>query len=116
MLSKLKGYNTITACCHTAAGLSNNKTLQTLDLNYCRLTDKCVKDLFSGLNSYLKELNIGGNDSITENGLGLLSGNLTTLSGLRCLRIPHHLESSINTVFSEINEQRKNGLPMIEMT
>ena len=61
--------NTITDCRHIAAGLSNNTTLQTLALSYCGLTDKSVNDLSSGLNNYIRELIIGGNDSIRESGL-----------------------------------------------
>ena len=109
-------FNTITDCRHIAAGLSNNKTLQTLDLSYCSLTDKSVNDLSSGLNNYIRELNIDGNDSITESGLRTFARHLTTLSGLRRLLVPSHLESIINTLFSEVNEERRrNGLPKIEV-
>ena len=109
-------FNTITDCRHIAAGLSNNKTLQTLDLSLCSLTDKSVNDLSSGLNNYIRELYIGGNDSITESGLRTFARHLTTLSGLRRLRIPGRLRSTINTVFSEVNEERRrNGLPKIEV-
>ena len=85
--------NTINDCCHIAAGLSNSKTLQTLVLYNSDLTDKSVNDLSSGLNNYIKELDICGYNSITENGLRTLAGHvhLTTLFGLRLLRIPHHL-------------------------
>ena len=35
---------------------------------------------------------------------------------MRRLIIPHHLESSINTVFNEANEERRrNGLPEIRV-
>ena len=108
--------NTITDCRHIAAGLSNNKTLQKLDLSCCGLTDKSVNDLSSGLNNYIRELNIGGNASITESGLRTFARHLTTLSGLRRLWIPYNLRSTINTVFSEVNEEkRRNGLPKIEV-
>ena len=108
--------STITDCCHIAAGLSNNKTLQTLNLYHCDLTDKSVNDLSSGLNNYIKELRIHGNDSITESGLRTFARHLTTPSGLRRLWIPRHLKSTINTVFSEVNkERRRNGLPKIEV-
>ena len=101
---------------HIAAGLSNNKTLQTLDLSYCGLTDKSVNDLSSGLNNYIKELHIDSNDSITESGLRTFARHLTTFSGLRRLIIPLHLRSTINTVFSEVNEERRrNGLPKIQV-
>ena len=109
--------NTITDCCHIAAGLSNNKTLQILVLHCCGLTDKSVNDLSSGLNNYIRELYIGGNGLITESGLRTFARHLTTLSGLRRLWIPNHLKSTINTVFSEVNEERRrNGLPEIEVT
>ena len=108
--------NTITDCRHIAAGLSNNKTLQTLDLYDCGLTDKSINDLSSGLNNYIRELYIDGNRSITESGLRTFARHLTTLSGLRCLLIPRHLRSTINTVFSEVNEERRrNGLPKIKV-
>ena len=108
--------NTITDCRHIAAGLSNNKTLQKLDLYGCSLTDQSVNDLCSGLNNYIRELNIGSNVSITESGLRTFARHLTTLSGLRRLWIPSHLESTIKTVFSEVNEERRrNGVPKIEV-
>ena len=108
--------NTITDCRHIAAGLSNNKTLQKLELYDCGLTDKSVNDLSSGLNNYIRELNIGGNNSITESGLRTFARHLTTLSAFRRLWVPRHLKSTINTVFSEVNEERRrNGLPKIEV-
>ena len=108
--------NTITDCRHIAAGLSNNKTLRKLSLYGCGLTDKSVNDLSSGLNNYIRELNIDGNDSITESGLRTFARHLATPSGLRRLLIPHHLMFTINTVFSEVNEERRrNGLHKIEV-
>ena len=87
-----------------------------MDLYHCGLTDKSVNDLSSGLNNYIRELYIGGNDSITESGLRTFARHLTNLSGLRHLWIPGHLESTINTVFSGVNEEsRRNGLPKIEV-
>ena len=75
-----------------------------------------MQELSTGLNNYIEELNIGSNKPITENGLGILVRHLTTLSGMRGLIIPYHLESSINTVFSEVNEERRrNGLPEIKV-
>ena len=107
--------NLITNCRHIAAGLSNNKTLETLDLYNCCLTDKHVNDLSSGLNNYIKELNISGN-TLTESGLRTFARHLITLSGLRYLWIPPYLRSTIDTVFSEVNEERmRNGLPKIEV-
>ena len=108
--------NMITDCRHISAGLSNNKTLQTLDLYHCGLTDKSINDLSSGLNNYIRELHIDGSDSITESGLRTFARHLSTLSGLRLLWIPYDLRSTINTVFSEVNEERRrNGLPKIEV-
>ena len=98
-----------------ATGLSNKK-LRKLYLYKCDLTDKSMEDLSAGLNNYVERLNIVGNDSITENGLKILARRLTTLSGIRYMGIPKHLKSSINSVFSEVNEERRrNGLPEIEV-
>ena len=109
--------NQLFDCHHIAAGLSNNKTLRVLWLICCGLTDSSIETLSLGLNNYIEEVHIGSNDSITENGLRILAKHLFTLSGLRCLRIPCHLESSITTVFSDSNaERRKNGLLEIEVT
>ena len=75
-----------------------------------------MEDLSAGLNNYIEYLNIGGNASITKNGLRILTGRLTTLSGMRRLWIPFYLKCSMNTVFSEVNkERRRNGLPEIEV-
>ena len=99
----------------TAVGLSN-KTLRGLYLSKCGLTDKSVEDLSAGLNNYIEELHIHGNNSITENGLNILARHLTTLSRMGQLVIPKHLKSSINTVFSEVNKERKrNRLPKIKV-
>ena len=110
--------NKVTDCCHIAAGLSNNKALRKLFLRRCGLTDKCLEDLFTGLNNSIEYLNIRGNESVTEKGLKVFARHLTTLSGLRNLKIPAHLqlEPSINTVFSEVNEERRRiGLPEIKV-
>ena len=108
--------NMITDCHHIAAGLSNNKTLQTMVLFESGLTDKSVIDLSSGLNNYIRELHLHANYLSTESGLRTFARHLTTLSGFRCLWIPGHLRSTINTVFSEVNEERRrNRLPKIEV-
>ena len=108
--------NTITDCRHIAVGLSSNKSLQTLDLHNCGLTDKSVNDLSSGLNNYIRGLHIYGVGSITESGLRTFARHLTHLFGLSCLSIPYPLRSAINTVFSEVNEERRrNGLPKIKV-
>ena len=109
--------NIVTDCNHIAAGLSNNKTLRTLILRHCSLTDQSIQALSTGLNNYIEELNIGDNNLITENGLEIFARHLTTLSGLRRLIMPNNLESSINSVFSEVNEERRrNGFPKIKLT
>ena len=109
-------HNTVTNCHHIAAGLSNNKTMRILSLNRCNLTDQSIHEVSTGLNDYIEELNIGGNATITENGIGKLVRCLTFLSGMKCLIIPYHLKLSINTMFSEANEERrKSGLPEIEV-
>ena len=109
-------FNKVTDCSHIAAGLLNNQTLSTLRLSHCRLTDQSIQELSTGLNNYTEGLNIGGNDLITENGLGILVRRLTTLPGVRRLIIPYHFKSSINTVFREVNEERRrNGLPEIKV-
>ena len=106
--------NKITNYRSIAAGLSKNSTLRELLLCCCGLTDKCVRDLSTGLNNYIQVLNIAYNDSITENGLNILVRRLTTLSGMRQLTISSHLVSSITPVLNEINEERRrNGLPEI---
>ena len=82
----------------------------------CALTDKCLEDLSTGLNDYIQHLNIGGNYSITVSGLNILVRCLTTLLGMRQLKIPPRLVSSITQVLNEVNEERrKNGLPEIEL-
>ena len=108
--------NKITDCHSIAAGLSNNRTLRVLWMCDCGLTDKCVEDLSTGLNNYIQDLDISGNDSITEDGLNVLVRRLTTLSGMRLLEIPSHLVSPITPVLNEVNEERRrNGLPEIEL-
>ena len=111
----LQGYE-ITDCHSIAAGLSKNRTLRELILYDCGLTDKCVEDLSTGLNNYIQDFDIYGNDSITEDGLNVLVRRLTTLSGMRQLTIPSQLVSSITSVLNEVNEERRrNGLPEIKL-
>ena len=106
--------NEITDWQSIAAGLSKNRTLRELGMRGCGLTDKCVGDLSAGLNNYIQHLNIVSNDSITESGLNTLVRRLTTLSGMRQLKIPSFLVSSITPVLNEVNEKRRrNGLPEI---
>ena len=99
-----------------AAGLSKNKALKTLLLFSSRLTNTDVEDLSRGLNNYVEELDISENYLVTIKGLTVLAARLNTLCGLKSLKIPIHLRSSIKTVFSIVNEERmKNGLPRIEV-
>ena len=106
--------NEVTDCRHIAAGLKHNTTLTELNLSRCHLTDQCLRDLATGMNNIIEVLYIHGNDLITEEGLRTFASHLSTLSRLRHLWIPEHLESSKDTVFKSINEERKrNGLPEI---
>ena len=108
--------NKITDWRSIAAGLSKNRTLRTLLLCRCGLTDKCVEDLSTGLNNYIQDLNISFNDSITEDGLNILVRRLTTLSGMRQLTIPYRLKYSVTIALNEVNEERRrNGLPEIKL-
>ncbi len=108
--------NTVTSCRHIAAGLAVNKTLRTLHLGSCKLTDQSIEELSTGLINKIERLYIKSNDLITEDGMITLSRHLTThCSELTWLYIPDHLRSCIKTVFRDANEERKrNGLSEIE--
>ncbi len=109
--------NTVTNCRHIAAGLAVNKTLRTLDLTSCKLTDQSIEELSTGLINKIETLSIWGNDAITEDGMKTLARHLTThCSELTRLWIPRHLKSCIKTVFRDANKERKrNGLPEINV-
>ncbi|XP_064391355.1 NACHT, LRR and PYD domains-containing protein 3-like [Halichondria panicea] len=109
--------NTVTSCRHIAAGLAVNKTLRTLGLGNCELTDQSIEELSTGLINKIETLFIYGNDSITEDGMKTLARHLTThCSELTRLLIPDHLRSCIETVFRDTNKERKrNGLPEIDV-
>ncbi|XP_064391174.1 NACHT, LRR and PYD domains-containing protein 12-like isoform X2 [Halichondria panicea] len=109
--------NTVTSCRHIAAGLAVNKTLRTLNLGYCKLTDQSIEELSAKLINKLKTLYIWGNDTITKDGMKTLARHLTThCSELTKLLIPSRLISCINTVFWDANKERKrNGLPEINV-
>ena len=110
--------NRVTDCCHIADGLVNNKTLTTLQMSDCKLTDEKLEELSRGLNNCINMLGIGGDNSITEDGLEMFTRCLATLSGLRWLSIPAHLWSSrkIAALLSDINTERKSsGLPDVEV-
>ncbi len=55
--------NTVTNCRHIAAGLAVNKTLKTLNLSYCKLTDQSIEELSTGLINKIERLYIWVNDS-----------------------------------------------------
>ncbi len=109
--------NTVTNCCHIAAGLAVNKTLRTLSLDFCKLTDQSIEELSTGLINKIERLDIDGNDSITKDGMKTLARPLTShCSELTLLWIPSHLRSCIETVFRDANKERKrNGLPEINV-
>ena len=112
--------NTVTSCRHIAAGLAVNKTLRTLRLSYCKLTNQSIEELSTGLINKIETLYIDGNDSITEDGMKTLARHLTThcseLTLLYIPRHPRHLRSCIETVFRDTNKERKrNGLPEINV-
>ncbi len=91
-------YNTVTSCRHIAAGLAVNKTLRTLDLICCKLTDQSIEELSTGLINKIEALYIYGNYAITEDGMKTLARHLTThCSELTHLSIPNLLISCINT-------------------
>ena len=105
---------TESACHYIATGLKDNTSLRELDLYDCGITDRGVESLSTGLNDYIEELRLYGNEGITISGLKTLASHLITPARLRRLRIPHQLESSINSVFGPVNEVRmRNGLPKI---
>ncbi len=52
--------NTVTSCRHIAAGLAVNKTLRTLGLGYCELTDQSIEELSTGLINKIETLYIMG--------------------------------------------------------
>ncbi len=110
-------YNTVTHCRHIAAGLAVNKTLRTLDLTRCELTDQSIEELSTGLINKIETLSIWGNDAITVDGMKTLARHLTThCSELTRLGIPNHLRSCIETAFRDANKERKrNGLPEINV-
>lgn len=106
--------NEICNCHHLAAGLESNRTLNTLWLTNCGLTNDSLQELSVGLNNYIEELRIHRNNSITVDGVEMFARRLASLSKLRHLVIPGHLGSSVHVVFREVNEERqKNGLQQI---
>ena len=108
-------YNAVTSCRYIAAGLAVNKTLRTLYLGFCKLTNQRIEELSTGLINKIKTLSILGNDSITEDGMKILARHLTTHSSeLTRLYIPGSLRFCTKTIFRDANNKRKrNGLPEI---
>ena len=109
--------NSVTNCRHIATGLAVNKTLKSLDLSNCKLTDQSIKELCTGLINKIEELWIHRNNSITVNGMKMLAIHLTThCSELTRVQIPDQLKSCIKTVFMATNKERKlNKLPEINV-
>ncbi|XP_064391065.1 NACHT, LRR and PYD domains-containing protein 12-like [Halichondria panicea] len=109
-------FNTVTSCHHIAAALAVNKTLRTLDLSSCELTDQSIEEISTGLIKKIETLYIW-DDSITEDGMKTLARHLPThYSELTQLYIPGHLGFCIKTVFRDTNKERKrNGLPEIDV-
>ncbi len=102
-------FNTVTSCHHIAAGLAVNKTLKTLNLSRCKLTDHSVEELLTGLINNIVELLIFGNDKISVNGINLLFRHMSThCPKLNKLWIPSHLHFC-KTLFNETNEERKRN-------
>ena len=107
--------NIVTDCHHIAAGLSNNQTLRALELNHCRLSDRTIQELSTGLTEGIEELYIRGNDLATINKpkTWALRCRLTRTRNwvlLLCLK------PSIRRVFSNVNKERtRNGIPEIKV-
>ena len=96
--------------------LKQNKTLKSLDVSYCGMTDTGVASLADALhtNNTLETLNISVNEAITENGLTCLVEPLSRHSGMGTLLIPYLL--GVDKVRKIISEARKrNGLPDINV-
>ena len=107
---------TESGCHYLANGLKDNTSLRELKLSHCGITDRGMDILSTGLNDYIEKLYLGGNEEITVSGLMTLASHLITPARLRLLSIPHHLKSSINSVFGPVNEVRmRNGLPKIDV-
>lgn len=102
--------NTVNSCHFIAAGLAVNKSLKVLNQGCCKLTDRSVEELSTGLINNIEHLDVHGNDSITENGMKTLARHLTTYCPrLSTLYIPEHLECCIWTVFKESNKRRRRN-------
>ena len=96
--------------------LKVNKTLKSLSVARCSMTDTGVSSLASALdtNNTLKTLHIDNNDAITENGLTCLVEVLSRSSGLVKLWIPSRL--GVDKVSKTINEARqRSGLAAIKV-
>ena len=113
----LQGNSVTESACHNiATGLKDNKSLRELNLSHCGITDQGLESLSTGLNDYIEVLHLYGNEGITISGLKTLASHLITPARPRPLWIPHHLKSSINSVFGPVNEVRmRNGLPKIDV-
>ncbi len=102
--------NTVVSCHHIAAGLAINKTLKMLYLDHCKLTDRSIKELSTGLINNIERLDIGHNDLLTENGLDTLARHLTKdCPKLKKLWIPERFCSSMKKILKETKEERKKN-------
>ncbi len=112
-------HNTVTSCHHIAAGLAVNKTLRALNLADCKLTDRSIEELSTGLINNIERLHISdsGDYSITEDGMKMLARHLTIhCPKMNTLLIPDHLLSCTRKMFRKMNKKRRrNRLTNIEV-
>ncbi len=97
-----------------AQGLRQNSSLRKLDLIDCCIGDEGVKSLGEALveNDSLKELRLAGNNSISEQGLSVLTECLKANRGLVKLWLPYCFRSA--DTLETVNVVRKrNGTPLI---
>ena len=78
---------------HLAESLKKNRTLETLDIGSCNITDTGAASLTNALrtNNSLNKLYLSGNDALTEKGVRVLLD--VCYSKPMRLRIPRHLSS-----------------------
>ncbi len=101
-------HNIVTSCHHIAAGLAVNKTLKILNLADCKLTDRSIGELLTGLINNIESLNIKSTHwSMTNKGVKMLARHLTThCPRLNTLYIYEYSSDHIQTVFRETNKER----------
>ena len=103
---------TDTVCHYISSVLEENTSLRELNLCSCKLTDRGVLSLFTGLNDHLEELHLGSNQGLTISGLGAHASHLITPAQLRVIGISHHL---IHVIFPVNQVRIRNGLPKIDV-